>query len=183
MFGLFVSFILFLFIAIVNIGGCDGGGMGDGSEPTPIPTPVATPEPTPEPTPPPDVSEACSNCPCDFFSVPMTFECWVGDPDTPVFENIIGSAAFNEPAACQLYTFGITVMMVVDDLRNTETAIDDCNIIPLKADTCDAQGDSQTGLTQLQITNCRICLGEYATALNDAGISVIGGPPYECLDN
>ena len=39
MFRLIVSFSLLLFVAIVSIGGCNGGGNGDGMEPAPSPEP------------------------------------------------------------------------------------------------------------------------------------------------
>jgi hypothetical protein len=32
-----------------------------------------------------------------------------------------------------------------------------------------------------QVADCKICLEEYATELNESGIAVTGGPPYKCV--
>jgi hypothetical protein len=155
-----VTCTLLMMLALGVIGGCNGSGGGDIIEPTPIP----------EPTPPPDLSEACLNCPCDFFGIPMTVECW-GD-DALTF--ISGSQILDDlPGWC----------MINDANRRSRTmkvSPVSCEVGSFQSSNCNAPDDYLDLVPQDQRTSCRTCLGEYATALNDAGISVIGGPPYIC---
>ncbi len=150
--------------------GCDGdGGGGDNGG---SPTPAVSPSPGPE---------ACANCPCDFFSVPMTSECWVIDSVTPEF---LGGGAGFYVEFCGLRTPGSAFigMEVSEDLiYGPGTVNDACTITNLQSDTCAAPDIVVDELTQDQIEDCRTCLEEYATALNDGGIDVSGGPPYTCF--
>lgn len=152
------TFTLMMFIALGAIGGCDSGGSGDVTLPT-------------LPPPPPIGPQECSNCPCDFFIVPMTVECWVTD-FTPQFSD--GGAFQDElPGWCILE--GTEAMSV--------SPHDTCRIGQFRSDTCYAPDDFTSRLSPSEADSCRTCLGNYAAELNDSGVRVIGGPPYECVDN
>ncbi len=141
--------------------GC--GGDGDG-----------IPDPDPG-------TEGCTNCPCDFFSVPMTAGCWVVDSDQPTFFSFPPplSSGFESCDLLRQGTLddGLTVIRL-DGFGEVQSS---CRIFGLESDTCPAPDFFEGPLTQDQIADCSTCLEEYATALNDAGITVTGGPPYVCI--
>jgi hypothetical protein len=136
--------------------GCDGDGSGDGGDSPGV-------------------------CPCDFFSVPMTAGCWVVDTDQPTFRPFPPppSSGFESCDVLRQGTFdaGITVIR----LAAFDVPSSACTIFGLESDTCPAPNFGEGPLTQSQIDDCATNLEEYATALNDAGITVTGGPPYTCI--
>ena len=158
------TFTILMFIALGSIGGCDGGGNGGDVI---------------EPTPPPDLSEACLNCPCDFFSVPMTAECWVIDSEQPAFASFPPSPG-TEFDSCRISNPSVLDggAFITDDFFSPELS---CSISGLDAANCPAPDETHFGLTQAQFANCLTCLNEYATTLNTSGITVTGGPPYTCI--
>ena len=148
---LFIRIALTIILALGAIGGCGGYGIG----------------------------ARCNNCPCDFFSVPMTGKCWEIGPDQPAFDPFPPSPG-TESDSC-----GISIPSVSDGgafiTDNFFTGRLSCTISGLDTADCPAPDESQVGLTRGQFADCRICLEEYATALNESGITVTGGPPYTCI--
>lgn len=152
--------------------GCGGGGDGgdgdgdDGGSPTPGVSPTPG-------------TEGCNNCPCDFFSVPMTDECW---PEPEFLPEEAG-----ETPLCMLSPsssfFGFALAIIDENQCSTTEGNGCCVIYPYEQ----LGGDCQTpvgiaeSLLSNQVEDCRTCLEEYATALNDSGITVTGGPPYICI--
>ena len=154
-----LALIIVISVLMFNIG-CDGDGSGsstDGGSGT----------------------EGCANCPCDFFSVPMTTECWVIDSDQPAF------APFPPSPGTEFDSCRISIPSVIDggafitdDFFSAELS---CSILGLDATNCPSPDESQSGLTQAQFADCLTCLEQYATELNNTGITVTGGPPYSCV--
>jgi hypothetical protein len=153
------SIIVKLICVLMFYTGCGSDG-GDGS---------GSPDPG---------TEACTNCPCDFFSVPMTAGCWAVDSDQPHF------FPFQSPLAdiaCELRRQGegrfkgiAVVVFVEQDLTDLSCTI------RVFSDTCPVFSVLHTSLDEDTIADCSTCLEAYATALNNGGIGVSGGPPYNC---
>ena len=55
-----------------------------------------------------DGGDRCSDCPCDFFSVPMTTECWVIDSDQPAL------VPFPPSPGTEFDSYGISIPSVID---------------------------------------------------------------------
>lgn len=158
---LIVSLSLLFFIAIISIGGCGGGGMDDGAEPT-LP-------PTIPPTSPPG-SQGCLDCPCDIFGIPMTSECW----KSPEFSILV----FGIDKFCFLSNPGTNIQVFSDSSSGSKV----CLIRFSEAHESCGSDFHQGGLSNEELEACMDCLEDYATDLNDSGISVDGGPPYNCPD-
>ena len=114
--------------------------------------------------------DPCAGCPCDFFSMPFTESCW---PSAEV-------RVFVTDAALCLIGSNSNMPLI--------HKLPPCPTPPCPTLACQAVNDSlpncpdvaEVILTAQQTAACRTCLEAYATALNDAGKTVTGGPPYEC---
>jgi len=129
--------------------------------------------------------EVESQCPCDFFRVPMTADCWERKTGRPAsfFDIFCKSCTIK---SCRLQMIGL------DDVGDGIGAIinDDrydgiqrsCYISGLKSDKCSAPDVYEVyyGASLNRIEDCFADIEAYAAALNDSGIRVFGGPPYSC---
>ncbi|MGH7799598.1 MAG: hypothetical protein ACREOW_03090 [Thermodesulfobacteriota bacterium] len=106
--------------------------------------------------------EPCQGCPCNFFEVPFTEECWPTGAT---------HAFFTDVDECLIDTFGQPVRQGVQgsSCTNEHTGQPGC-----------PNPDQVIILEPEQVNPCVSCIEEYATALNDSGITVFGGPPYIC---
>jgi hypothetical protein len=112
--------------------------------------------------------DPCEGCPCDFFAMPFSESCWptnelrtfVNDTDPPTTACFINSNS-NLPSVRS--SSGLLLCVAGHD------SLPDCPAVP-----------QVNGLTDQEVAACRTCLEEYATALNSAGFTVGGGPPYIC---
>jgi hypothetical protein len=121
-------------------------------------------------------------CPCDYFSVPMTTQCWVdpfpnpSNPNAPIFVTFptpepACSVSISDPTAQEALLF--LVFCDPDcECRKSVTPFAACgNPVP------------PVQLTPEEFQACQCELQAYVTALNRvAGIQVSGGPPYICSD-
>jgi len=175
--------------------GADGMDGTDGQ--AGLPGPQGTPGPPGPPGPPPNPCAGLGECPCDYFAVPMTPECWPQTPPGQVdFVPFSPSPPPPPPGPsnrCVLRYFDPTVpfsacerffhaavgggigcqILYMDQPGNpmpTECALD-CDI---------ATGDSLLNLKQFWA--CQCLLAAYATELNATlgGSYVPGGPTYDC---
>ncbi len=137
----------------------------------------------------PAVAQPATTCPCDFNDlIPKTKECWTTpyktnpeyvkrpNPDFPPGNCITQ----NGPPATQTY-IGITE----DDIPSMHVHV--CvasTIIPLPPGCPRGVDEEETvlyGPEELKACQCELLA--YVTSLNEVdGISVSGGPPYECGD-
>ena len=162
--------LLIIITVLMSYGGCDGDGGGDGIEPTPMPEASPTPQPSPE---------GCFNCPCDFFSVPMTEDCWEEPEFRP--EEAHGVSLCSLVPFSAFFGFG---MAILPESQCSGGGHGCCVIFPdgeNPNDNCAAPDVIEFLTSADQVEDCRTCLEEYATELNDAGITVTGGPPYVCI--
>jgi hypothetical protein len=132
--------------------------------------------------------EAESQCPCDFFSVPMTEGCWQRNTGQPprFFDIPLCNSCTNEFGKCDLKMIGldddrdgIGVWIIDDRYEGIQRS---CHIIGLKSDICSAPEISY-GISEKTVDDCLADIEAYAADLNEAGIRVFGGPPYICLPN
>jgi len=119
-------------------------------------------------------------CPCDFDSVRMTPGCWTDGLDRGVpeyTENDLG-----QERLCRLASGGnpglhMILRVVIDEQGDT------CDITVRGAaiEACDVPATNRD-ITPEELKACQCELLAYTTALNEGGISVSPGPPYECFD-
>jgi hypothetical protein len=160
-------------IALMFYVGCDdndgGGGGGGQVAPTPTPPEGGGVQPT-----------ACDNCPCDFFSVPMTDGCWVSGHTGPEFD----TAGEGPGARCTVRPAGFSSAGGLAAFGKIELGCETgelCCRIKLLGEDCFAPDVADQPLSEGEFSSCETCLEEYATALNDAvSGGVRGGPPYKC---
>lgn len=120
----------------------------------------------------------CNNCPCNFFSVPMELGCWSAIPGDNTFE----SDSSAEIETCDIETlFGRGIGVFNATFFDEPSGDDGCRIEIFDFDFCRVTNVRRTGLDGEQVEACRTCLEEYATELNNSGITVTGGPPYICV--
>jgi len=117
-------------------------------------------------------------CPCNFESVPKDTDCWVipFNADFPIYgENL------PVDGLCHLFSLAIEPSDATQLIVDTDQS--ECHIIntPFKEE-CIVASSSAFNLTPEQLMACQCELLAYTTALNDGGISVSPGPPYECMD-
>jgi hypothetical protein len=163
--------------------GCDDNNGGGGGQAAPTPTPTASPPPG-EGVPPPSRPAACDNCPCDFFNVPETSDCWsLGLTPNPTFE----TQANEQGASCEIGLNNPDAMVFADLITQVSQGAETggtCQIsitnkfVPVPEQCQDAQV-AQTNVSAGQIQDCRTCLEGYASALNDS-VGLTNEPPYEC---
>ncbi len=151
--------------ALMFYTGCDGGGDGGGGDGTPVPTGQ-----------PRVCGSSGADCPCDFFSVPMTDGCWPEPEFRP--EEAHGVSLCSLVPFSAFFGFAMAILPQTQCITLEGSGC--CLIEELASNNC-AAPDILEGLRFDQVEECRICLEEYATELNDAGITVTGGPPYICV--
>jgi hypothetical protein len=167
-----LSLLLFASLLFVVIGfiSCDDGG-GGGGQGEPTPTPTASPPPGGGVQP-----EACDNCPCDYFNVPMTEDCWASPTFDPGDPEISGER-------CSLFPEDLGFGQGLVVFSGIELACPEsdrcCRIIGLDSDTCDAPDETVERLNDDQVRACQACVEKYATALNDS-IGLTNESPYMC---
>jgi hypothetical protein len=151
--------------------GCDDND-GGGGQAAPTPTPTGSPPPGGGVPPP----EACNNCPCDYFNVPMTAGCWVSPTFDPGDPEISGER-------CSLFPSDLGFGQGLVVFSGIEFACPEsercCRIIGLDSDTCDAPDETVERLNDDQVGACQACVEEYATALNGS-VMLTNEPPYMC---
>ncbi len=121
-------------------------------------------------------------CPCDYEAVPKDQACWI-DPflsDPTYFNRPIKEG----PVLCDLtqFTFEpqIAFMSLFADAQDEGTNLV-CGTFSSSGVICGNQNMVVEDLTPEEFKTCQCELLAYTTALNEvAGISVSGGPPYQC---
>ncbi len=139
---LFKFLFLFVFvISLVSMVGCgDDDGEGGGGD---------------------FISKECDICPCKYFDVPITAQCW---PE-PTFDG-------SSPVSCLLST---PVLGALIQIFETDTA---CMIID-GAEACPQDDQLFLNLTAEERAACSDCLAQYATRLNRV-VPVNGQQPFMC---
>jgi len=117
-------------------------------------------------------------CPCDFDSVRMTPGCWTDQRDADPEYETIGTANDGECRLINRLNPQLTLMHV----RQGESFGTNCTIHARDLADCDAPGFTEIPITPEEVKACQCELLAYTTALNEGGITVSGGPPYECFD-
>ena len=141
---LFKFLLLFVFvISLVSMVGCgdDDGGGGGGDF----------------------ISNECDICPCKYFDVPITAQCW---PE-PTFDG-------SSPDSCR-YSMSTHVLGALIQIFETDTA---CMIID-GAEACPQDDQLFLNLTAEERAACRDCLAQYATRLHQV-VPVIGQQLFMC---
>ena len=119
-------------------------------------------------------------CPCDFELVPKETECWIepfqGSPNYRAEDFIcLVSNACGDEEECQ----ALIALQVEEASASFPSK---CFIRSVNVAGCGPSQPAQE-LTPEELRACQCELLAYTTALNEvAGISVTGGPPYECMD-
>jgi len=121
-------------------------------------------------------------CPCRFFeSVPMTAGCWTfGTDDVEWLENNVKGlceAAHVEQVSNKLNVIALQVIFPTETLPTRDRL---CRTFIDTVTDCDAVSIIKTDITPEEVRACQCELLAYTTALNEGGIMVSGGPPYEC---
>lgn len=167
--------LIIVISALMFYVGCDDNN-GGGGQAAPTPTPTASPPPGGGIQPP----EACDNCPCDYFSVPMTAECWVSPTFDPG-EEVPGERCSLFPADVG-FANGLVVFLGIAFACPQGQAC--CLIRGLNSDTCPVDNVAvELSVDNIeQIRDCQACLEEYATELDNMGMGIpVANPPYECI--
>jgi hypothetical protein len=171
--------LIIVISALMFYTGCDDND-GGGGQAAPTPTPTGSPPPGGGAPPP----EACDNCPCDYFSVPMTAECWVSDDTGPSFdpgEEVPGERCSLFPADLG-FGNGLVVFLGIAFACPQGQAC--CRILGLNSDTCPVPNETfELSIDNIaQVRDCQACLQEYATELDNMGMGIpVANPPYECI--
>jgi hypothetical protein len=151
-------------------GGCNGDNV------------LTTDEAPPGAEAPAGQSPECEMCPCKFFDIPMTEDCWVDRTELP--PRFLSSTQIQDNGiACSLVQNFLSstyarVALTHPQPNSTRTF---CSTTTSNRDICDGPPSREINLRGSgEIAACRTCLEEYATALNESGVSVSGGPLYLC---
>jgi hypothetical protein len=124
-------------------------------------------------------------CPCDYFAVPPTTECWV-DPFTGTADHEFFSDLSIPPKITEFCTLhriegpGAVINFVVgiSDAPPPEAG---CYVTTGNVPSNCSSSQQVFPMTPEQFEACQCELAAYAAALNAVdGIEVSGGPPYEC---
>jgi hypothetical protein len=159
-------------------GGCNGDNV------------LTTDEAPPGAEAPAGQSPECQNCPCKYFEVPMTEDCW-GEPSDARFTIALeqGDPPRLDSCTCRvnrpdrLGGLSVQIFAPSDRPPNTEctsTLVGGCTTGAPEADTCPGHPRVRRNIIGNQNAACRTCLEQYAMELNASGIMVTGGPPYIC---
>ena len=127
--------------------------------------------------------EKYNQCPCNFFAVPMSVRCWERGSDETVFYQFPtpgNSSGFDSCSLLKSNGMRDGILVWTRDYwgYGGQTG---CYISGLNSDRCSAPEVYYGELSQSIVDDCVKNLEEYTTAINNAGISVIGGPPYTCI--
>jgi len=123
-------------------------------------------------------------CPCDFESVPKDTECW-NEPfegqDPSYIEDLP-----NGVLVCRTQgTPGTTTGAAAVELQVSQALIPELTSVCRRFHSevgaaCGPPSTPFITLTPAEVKACQCELLAYTTALNEGGISVSPGPPYEC---
>ncbi|MCH7951078.1 MAG: hypothetical protein IH875_11505 [Candidatus Dadabacteria bacterium] len=126
-------------------------------------------------------------CPCDFESVPKVQGCWVNPFESgPAY---IDDTGFDEVCVVRNGAVdmkpGVLIQLEVGGGRPEIQQLPGCEIKIIDPQSnpnfdCNAEPIILVGLSTEEVLACQCELLAYTTALNEGGISVSGGPPYEC---
>ena len=124
---------------------------------------------------------AVAECPCNYFDVPMTEECWtqIGDPTfSPCIEDSC-LVAFND--LCEVNTLGQLGNFVGIRADNVQQLILRCSISNFEF--CDGPAGTGVGpISESEFLTCLCRIEQYADELE--GVAVIdingGDPPFSC---
>jgi hypothetical protein len=125
-------------------------------------------------------------CPCDFDSVPMTTGCWVEQFVDPIGPSWITTSILPKQKICAIAVenFDVAFALVLQVTHFDPHSAPQCMIEPDINDPAacgDPPHQTVLELTPREVRACQCELLAYVTALNEVdGISVSGGPPYEC---
>jgi len=123
-------------------------------------------------------------CPCDFESVPMTTGCWTDSFETEEVEYSVkdqGRSCSTKHDQTLLNPVRRNRISMGVGIAIPDVQISICVITEINQDECGAVATDMTDITPEEVLACQCELLAYTTALNEvAGISVSGGPPYEC---
>jgi len=126
-------------------------------------------------------------CPCDFEAVPMTTGCWSPPNLTGAtyLEEIIDEGGQQVLQVCSAFNDSRSQARTAGVIKYPEPGTGVC-VISAPPGPCDPDGNVGKVKIPLNSTEelraCQCELLAYVTALNEGGIMVSGGPPYECFD-
>jgi hypothetical protein len=126
-------------------------------------------------------------CPCNFEAVPKDTACWkepFGNLNTgPDYTATVGEPPKEVCFVVNIHILGPEVLLgLFVDSPVVGQGVCSTAAIGL-GDGCTATTAEEVDLTPEEVKACQCELLAYTTALNEVdGISVSGGPPYECFD-
>jgi hypothetical protein len=185
--------LIIVIFGLMFYAGCDDND-GAGGQGAPTPTPTASPPPGGG-VPPPAESAECQLCPCKYFEVPMTADCWASPPrDTDEVSAHSLPPFFDTTSEDDCFVFSGDAFTA----NGYEPSRSDPMVCVYgtrySADLCDApsqQPPEPRDPIKIPITTdeefdaCRSCLEQYVTFLHvrlsdDLGVGVMNGPPFAC---
>lgn len=183
--------LMILIFGLTFYTGCgedDGGGQG-----APTPTPTASPPPGGGVQPPTESAE-CQQCPCKYFQVPTTADCWVSPPrDTDEVPAHTIPPFFDSSSQSDCLVLSGDAFTANGYEFDRDEGIVCLYGTKYSADLCDAPSQQppkprdpiHISITEQQLDACRSCLEQYVTFLHvrlhdELGVGVMNGPPFAC---
>ncbi len=184
--------LMILICGLMFYAGCGEDDDGGGGQAVPTPTPTGSPPPGGG-VPPPAESAECQKCPCKYFEVPMTADCWVSPPrDTDEVPAHSIPAFFDAPSQSECFVFSGDAF-TANGYQHGNDGTECVYGTKYSADLCDApskqspepRGPIKITITDEEFDECRSCLEQYVTFLHvrlsdDLGVGVMNGPPFAC---